>query len=180
MLIAVDFDGTIVEHKYPAIGKEMPFATEILRKLIEDGHQLILWTSREGELLDAAVEFCRQRGVTFFAINNENPESNFDRGKVARKAVADVYIDDRNLGGLPRWPLIYEMISKNLTFGDMIASGEYADEVDTDASSSSHHHHRKRKARRKGWFARLRERTREARAKYNHSGSSVTHHRRHW
>ena len=182
MLIAVDFDGTIVEHRYPAIGKEIPFATEMLAKLIADGHKLILWTSREGDLLDAAIEFCRQRGVTFYAVNSENPASNFDRGEVARKAVADMYIDDRNLGGLPRWPLIYEMISKNLTFGDMIASGEYADEVDTDASSSTHHHHHHKKKHRKGWFTRLRERTREARAKYNHTGSSSsgTHHRRHW
>ena len=47
MIIAVDFDGTIVEHRYPEIGREVPFATETLKKLIEDHHHLILWTDRK-------------------------------------------------------------------------------------------------------------------------------------
>lgn len=50
MIIAVDFDGTIVEHKYPAIGKEIPFAFETLRKLQTEHHKLILWSVREGKL----------------------------------------------------------------------------------------------------------------------------------
>lgn len=65
MIIAVDFDGTIVEHRYPAIGKEIPFAIDTLKKLQEEGHRLILWSVRENELLDEAVEFCRQRGLEF-------------------------------------------------------------------------------------------------------------------
>ena len=65
MLIAVDFDGTIVEHKYPAIGAEIPFAIETLKKLAAEKHKLILWSVREGKLLDEAVEFCRQRGLVF-------------------------------------------------------------------------------------------------------------------
>ena len=69
MIIAVDFDGTIVEHRYPEIGREIPFAVETLKKLIEDRHQLILWSVREGRLLDEAVEWCRQRGVEFYAVN---------------------------------------------------------------------------------------------------------------
>ena len=52
MTIAVDFDGTIVEHKYPAIGRELPFAIETLKKLRDEHHRLILWTVREGRLLD--------------------------------------------------------------------------------------------------------------------------------
>ena len=63
MIIAVDFDGTIVEHKYPLIGKERPFAIATLKKLQEDGNLLILWTVRDGELLDEAVEFCHKRGL---------------------------------------------------------------------------------------------------------------------
>ena len=74
MLIAVDFDGTIVEHHYPEIGPEIPFAIETLKMLIKDHHRLILWTVREGELLDAAVEWCRQRGVEFYAVNRDYPE----------------------------------------------------------------------------------------------------------
>ena len=73
MVIAVDFDGTIVEHKYPAIGRELTFATETLRMLIRDRHKLILWSVREGRLLDEAVEWCRERGVEFYAVNRDYP-----------------------------------------------------------------------------------------------------------
>lgn len=61
MTIAVDFDGTIVEHRYPEIGKEKPFAIDTLKKLIAQRHQLILWSVREGKLLDDAIEWCRER-----------------------------------------------------------------------------------------------------------------------
>ena len=57
--IAVDFDGTIVEHKYPAIGREKPFAIDTLKQLSFEGYKLILWTARDGNLLEEAVEFCR-------------------------------------------------------------------------------------------------------------------------
>ena len=67
MTIAIDFDGTIVEHRYPKIGNEIPFATDTLKMLIKDRHRLILWTVREGKLLDEAVEWCRERGVEFYA-----------------------------------------------------------------------------------------------------------------
>ena len=60
MIIAVDFDGTIVEHSYPSIGKEMPFATETLKMLANDGHRLILWTVRKGELLEEAISRYRR------------------------------------------------------------------------------------------------------------------------
>ena len=65
MTIAIDFDGTIVEHRYPEIGREIPFAIETLKRLIKDGHKLILWTVREGELLQEAVDWCGTRGVHF-------------------------------------------------------------------------------------------------------------------
>ena len=55
MTIAIDFDGTIVEHKYPKIGEERPFATDTLKMLIADHHRLILWTVREGELLGSGL-----------------------------------------------------------------------------------------------------------------------------
>ena len=76
MIIAVDFDGTIVQDRYPEIGSEQPFATQTLRMLLEEGHQLILWTVRQGETLEAAVEWCRQRGVEFYAVNKDFPEEN--------------------------------------------------------------------------------------------------------
>ena len=65
MVIAVDFDGTIVQHRYPRIGKEIPFAIATLKQLQAEHHLLILWTVREGELQDEAVEFCRSRGLEF-------------------------------------------------------------------------------------------------------------------
>ena len=74
MTIAVDFDGTIVTHEYPAIGVERPFAIDTLKMLIRDQHKLILWSVREGKLLDEAVEWCRERGVEFYAVNRDYPE----------------------------------------------------------------------------------------------------------
>ena len=74
MTIAVDFDGTIVTHKYPEIGEEIPFAVETLKMLIHDRHKLILWSCREGKLLDDAIQWCRERGVEFYAANRDYPE----------------------------------------------------------------------------------------------------------
>ena len=61
MVIAVDFDGTIVKHRFPAIGKEIPYAIKTLKLFQEKGHKLILWTYRTGKDLEKAVEFCLKR-----------------------------------------------------------------------------------------------------------------------
>lgn len=122
MTIAVDFDGTIVEHRYPEIGKELPFATETLRMLIADRHKLILWSVREGKLLDDAVEWCRERGVEFYAVNKDYPEEDLSKNQhFSRKIKADVWIDDRNIGGLPDWGTIYQMISEKKTYEEVLA-----------------------------------------------------------
>lgn len=110
MIIAVDFDGTIVEHKYPELGKEIPFAIDTLIRLQKKGFRLILWTSRYGELKDEAVAFCLKRGLEFYAVNKNFPEEDDDHG-VSRKIIADCYIDDRNLGGLPDWGDIYHQLT---------------------------------------------------------------------
>lgn len=110
MTIAIDFDGTVVEHRYPRIGEEIPFATDTLKLLIEDQHKLILWTVREGALLDEAVEWCRERGVEFYAINRDYPEEKGVEKGFSRKVKVDLFVDDRNLGGLPEWSVIYNMI----------------------------------------------------------------------
>ena len=81
MIIAVDFDGTIVENNYPGIGREMPFATEVLKKLQQENHRLILWTVREGKLLEEAVAFCRERGLEFYAVNRDYPEEEKEHNK---------------------------------------------------------------------------------------------------
>ena len=75
MRIAIDFDGTIVEHKYPQIGREIPFAIATLKQLQAERHLLILWSVREGELLDEAVDFCRKRGLEFYAVNSNMPRN---------------------------------------------------------------------------------------------------------
>lgn len=121
MTIAVDFDGTIVEHRYPAIGPELPFAIETLKRLHEERHRLILWTVREGRLLDEAVRFCQQRGLTFYAINSNYPEESPLHATYTRKLQADLFIDDRNLGGLPDWGIIYRMVHEGLTFEELRA-----------------------------------------------------------
>ena len=136
MVIAVDFDGTIVEHRYPSIGKELPFAIETLRKLAEEGHRLILWTVREGQYLDDAVEFCRNRGLEFYAVNRDYPEEKPEHNHhFTRKLKADLWIDDRNLGGLPDWGKIYDMIINKKDWDDVYSE-------DTP-------HAKKKK---KGWF----------------------------
>lgn len=109
MKIAVDFDGTIVEHKYPAIGKVMPFAFETLKMLQDKEHQLILWTYRSGPYLDEAVEFCRENGIEFYAVNASYPGETMDDSK-SRKIDCDCYIDDRNIGGLISWGEIYHIL----------------------------------------------------------------------
>ena len=122
MIIAVDFDGTIVEHRYPDIGREKPFAIETLKKLTEEQHRLILWTVRKGKLLQEAVDFCRTRGLDFYAVNRNFPEENEPE---ERKLRADLWIDDRNLGGLPDWGTIYRMVRNNWTFDELKRQDEF-------------------------------------------------------
>ncbi|MBP8944632.1 MAG: hypothetical protein KBG25_01815 [Paludibacteraceae bacterium] len=113
MIIAVDFDGTIVKHAYPKIGTEIPFAIEALKRLqTEYQHRIILWTVRQGKELEEAVEYCRKRGLEFYAVNKNYPEET-ENDSQSRKIRADIYIDDRNLGGLPDWGVIYQMIVTN-------------------------------------------------------------------
>jgi hypothetical protein len=112
LTIAVDFDGTIVEHNYPRIGREMLFAFDTLKALQRKGHRLILWTYREGPLLLEAVNYCREKGIEFYAVNKSYPEEKLNEN-VSRKINADLFIDDRNVGGFPGWGHIYQMLHPN-------------------------------------------------------------------
>ena len=111
MIIAVDFDGTIVEDCYPSIGKEKRFAFMTLKALQKEGHQLILWTYRTGKALEEAVEFCRKNDVEFYAINRSYPEEELDETRMSRKIHADIFIDDRNIGGFVEWGVVWQMIN---------------------------------------------------------------------
>lgn len=116
MTIAIDFDGTIVTHKYPKIGKKIPFAIEAVKQLKADGHKLILWTYRAGSMLQKAVDYCTNEGLVFDAINENYSGETLNENRVSRKIIADVYIDDRNIGGIGDWSDIYKKISnKELT-----------------------------------------------------------------
>lgn len=108
--IAVDFDGTIVEHEYPKIGKEKLFAFRTLKELEKQGARLILWTFRTGQELDEAVEFCRGGGIEFYAVNSNYPEEIMDE-TVSRKINADIFIDDKNLGGFPGWSEVWQILN---------------------------------------------------------------------
>ncbi|HNQ69015.1 MAG TPA: hypothetical protein PKN32_11595 [Bacteroidales bacterium] len=109
LVIAVDFDGTIVEHKYPEIGPVIPGSFEVLRELQEQGHKLILWTVRDGIDLKNAVDFCLENGLMFHAVNESHPNEEFNK-YISRKINADIFIDDRNIGGFIGWDNIRQIL----------------------------------------------------------------------
>lgn len=120
MTIAVDFDGTIVEDQYPEIGREIPFATQTLKMLAQQRHRIILWTVREGRCLQEALDWCAQRGVEFYAVNKDFPEESGEHRTFSRKIKADLFIDDRNLCGIPDWGVIYRMITEKMSYRDIL------------------------------------------------------------
>lgn len=115
MIIAVNFDGTIVEDKYPEIGEPKLFAFDTLKMLQKKQHQLVLWTPRTGQKLQEAVEFCKENGVEFYAVNKSYFEEKYDKS-ISRKISADVFIDHRNIGGLPGWGEIFQIIENGNIF----------------------------------------------------------------
>ncbi|SHG59977.1 BT0820 family HAD-type phosphatase [Winogradskyella jejuensis] len=113
LILAIDFDGTIVEDAYPNIGKPQIFAFETLKRLQDDGHRLILWTYRDGKKLEEAVAFCKENGIEFYAVNKSFPEEQFSKER-SPKIHADFFIDDRNIGGFIGWGKVYQMITNEI------------------------------------------------------------------
>lgn len=101
MIIAVDFDGILCENKFPDIGPPNYDVITLIKELIEGGHEVILWTSRNGAELEAAVEWCERLGLHFCSINEPAPSNEYEYRDVyktqSRKVYADIYIDDHNL-----------------------------------------------------------------------------------
>ena len=95
MIIGIDFDGTIVEHNYPDIGKGVPGAISVISQLWLEGHKIILWTMRSGKELDDAVDYLKGYGVPLHGIN-ENPDQ--WSWTESSKAYCHMYIDDVALG----------------------------------------------------------------------------------
>lgn len=100
MILAVDFDGTCVEHRYPEMGADVPFAAEVQQKLVNYGHQLILYTMRSGYYLEQAIGWYDERRIPLFGVQT-NPDQHL--WTQSPKCYAHRYIDDAALG----CPLIY-------------------------------------------------------------------------
>lgn len=95
MIVAVDFDGTIVKHAYPEIGEPVPGAIDALRELQERGVRLLLWTMRDGEHLDAAVAHLRENGIALWGVNTNPEQAAWTKSP---KAYAAYYVDDAAIG----------------------------------------------------------------------------------
>lgn len=95
-IIAVDFDGTLCEDNWPGIGRPYHGVIDYLIGRKENGYKLILWTCRKGALLQEAVDWCKEHGIIFDAVNANLPETIKAMGGDSRKIFADYYIDDRN------------------------------------------------------------------------------------
>lgn len=101
MIIAVDFDGVLCEDRFPEIGPPRYDMISSIRELIDMGNEVVLWTTRNGDELKAAVDWCTDRGLHFCNVNGPAP-SNAEQYKdvyptESRKIYADVYIDDHNV-----------------------------------------------------------------------------------
>lgn len=103
MIIAVDFDGTLCINKYPEIGAPQPGAVKVMKELHDQGHYLIIWTCRTGKLLLEAINWLLGQGIPFDRINDHCPNNVAKYGDGGPKIYADVYIDDKALGGFPGW-----------------------------------------------------------------------------
>lgn len=111
MIIAVDFDGTLHTGTWPEIGLPKAYAVHAMQSLKEAGHYLIIWTCREGEAQTRAVNWLLENGIPFDRINDHHPANVAKYGGDARKVWADLYIDDKNLGGLPDWDEILNIVN---------------------------------------------------------------------
>ncbi len=94
-IIAVDFDGTCVRHRYPAIGETIPNCLEVLKELMKAKHRIMLWTIRSGETLDEAIDWFSEKGIMLWGVN-ENPGQH--KWSQSYKQHAHIYIDDAALG----------------------------------------------------------------------------------
>lgn len=110
MIVAIDFDGTIVQDRYPAIGVMQPYAKDVIRRMYEDGHYIILWTSRSGDALLGAINYLLDKGIPFHRVNDSEPANRALYDTDTRKIYADVYIDDKIVGGFPGWQAIEAFI----------------------------------------------------------------------
>ena len=110
-IAAVDFDGTIVEHRFPEIGPIMPGAKETLQWMHDQGIKIIIWTCRDGKYLDEMTWWLALEDIPYDEINNNLPGLGLE---TSRKIYADWYIDDRSLLGFTPWCLVKLMLANDL------------------------------------------------------------------
>ena len=96
-IVAVDFDGTLCENKFPNIGKPKAEVIQAIKEYQSFGWKIILWTCRNNGYLTQALEWCKSQGLEFDAVNENLPEVEEMFGGYTRKIYADVYIDDKNV-----------------------------------------------------------------------------------
>jgi hypothetical protein len=112
MIIAVDFDGTLHDGEFPNIGEPMPHAQWVMNQFKEDGHFLIIWTCRCGDRLTDAINWLLENNIPFDRINDHEPGNVAKYGSNSRKVYAHLYIDDKQVGGLPNWCDIHDYVIK--------------------------------------------------------------------
>lgn len=114
-ILAIDFDGTIVENAYPNVGTLKPNAKTVINKLKQEGFKIIINTCRSGIFEGRVYEFLEEQGIEYDYINSNLPTQIEYFKQDCRKISADIYIDDKNLGGVPEdWNVIYELIHKQI------------------------------------------------------------------
>lgn len=111
LILAVDFDGTIVEEHYPHIGPMRTGAKRVINKLHREGHTILIWTCRNRHFRTRARKFLENSGIRFHRLNEQAEEILIKWGDT-RKLSADLYIDDKGIGGLPHWDEIYEIVKQ--------------------------------------------------------------------
>lgn len=114
-ILAVDFDNTIVDTdesvlRQPVIKGLRKDAKEILQKLHDEGHYIIINTCRNGGTLQKAIDYLNENGVIYDIVNANHPDNVKKFKRDNRKIFADFYIDDKNIGGIPEWEDIYNII----------------------------------------------------------------------
>lgn len=111
MIVAIDFDGTIVHNKFPKIGEPIEGAIDGIRALKKQGCYLIIWTCRCGDDLINAINWLVENNVPFDRINSNHPANVNKYNSDSRKINADVYVDDHNIGGFIGWKKVVDIIS---------------------------------------------------------------------
>lgn len=105
VIIALDFDGTLVYHRYPLVGETIPHSLDVLHWLQKNGATFVLNTMRSGGRLNEAVKYCEANGIDLYGVN-ENPTQK--EWTNSPKVYANIYIDDAALG----CPVKYDSIGR--------------------------------------------------------------------